>query len=342
MGVGTHFGVSVRGRGHRTRPVSLIAPEATAQIMPVNHNPQASKSLHGCDHVRMTVDDVRLTEAERKKKEALRAEEQAEIDDINKKVDSRYLVALGLKAKELTTIEDLAHLENRRAAIMKQAHGGSTFAIATSWHGTAVKWASKTFRFHLTVGTFVGVRALIMLNMLRDPNFLESVPPMDMGKVAIIGAFHSLFLVFFASQSYARFQMQYSASMAAEGHLNDICLLASNCISQATEGIAGAHRLFRHVNAAHLLAYVGLSEVYTTDNFLTPFNDIHRLLSPLEMKRMLEINPDAGAHAYREALGWAVRDVHVEVEAGRLGGGEAGMLRGQILGLRAKLTTLCK
>eukprot|EP01048_Picozoa_sp_COSAG05_P007161 COSAG05_NODE_498_length_9248_cov_20.530003_2_plen_312_part_00 len=290
----------------------------------------------------MAVEGVKLTEAEQKKKDARQAKEQAEIDKINEKVDSRYLVALGLKAKQLTTIEDLAHLEERRAAIMKQAHGGSTFSIATSWHGTAIKWASQTFRFHATMATFLGVRAIIMLNMLRDPSFLEKVPPMDMGKVAIIGAFHSLFLVFFASQSYARFEKQYSASMAAEGHLNDICLLASNCISQDPEGIAGAHRLFRHVNAAHLLAYVGLSPVYTTDNFLKPFNDIHRLLSPLEMKRMLEIKPDEGAHAYREVLGWAVRDVQNENAAGRLGNPEAGMLRGQVLGLRASLTTLCK
>jgi hypothetical protein len=84
---------------------------------------------------------------------------------------------------------------------------------------------------------------------------------MDMGKVAIIGAFHSLFLVFFASQSYSRFGQQYSAAMAAESRLYDICGLAAAAFKQNKDGIAAAHRLFRHVNAVHLLAYVGLSSV---------------------------------------------------------------------------------
>ena len=145
-----------------------------------------------------------------------------------------------------------------------------------------------------------------MLNMLRDPNFLEKVPPMDMGKVAIIGAFHSLFLVFYASQSYARFGQQYSAAMAAEARLYDICALTAAAFKHDRAGKAAAHRLFRHVNAVHLLAYVGLSSIYTQHNFLTPFNGVHRLISPAEMARIKEIDPDKGAHAcewWRRASG---------------------------------------
>ena len=82
---------------------------------------------------------------------------------------------------------------------------------------------------------------------------------MDMSKVAIIGGFHSLFLVFFASQSYGRYITFSNYNYGMQGRLYDIVSLAANGFEQSELGRAAAHRLMRHVNAMHALAYVGIT-----------------------------------------------------------------------------------
>jgi hypothetical protein len=74
--------------------------------------------------------------------------------------------------------------------------------------------------------------------------------------------------VFYASQSYTRYDKQYDCAMSCQGRLNDICLLATNCFQQSEIGRAAAHRMMRHANAVHVLGYVGLGSSYNEENFL--------------------------------------------------------------------------
>lgn len=73
---------------------------------------------------------------------------------------------------------------------------------------------------------------------------------------------------------------------------------------------------------------------------LVPFNQIHRLLSDAEIKRIREIGCSGGGDATREAIGWCVRDVEEEYEAGRLHIVDKVKLRDEILSLRGKIGTL--
>ena len=74
--------------------------------------------------------------------------------------------------------------------------------------------------------------------------------------------------MFYASQSYTRYDKQYDCAMSCQGRLNDICLLATNCFQQSEIGRAAAHRMMRHANAVHVLGYVGLGSSYNEENFL--------------------------------------------------------------------------
>ena len=93
----------------------------------------------GYDPMNAHLNDVAFSPAETKEKAERQTKEKAKATAVHAKVDKKFLVALGLKAKEHTTISDLEHLELRRGAIMKRAHGGTAWEVATQWDGTAVK-----------------------------------------------------------------------------------------------------------------------------------------------------------------------------------------------------------
>ena len=113
----------------------------------------------------------------------------------------------------------------------------------------------------------------------------------------------------YASQAYNRFMDQYFVSMSCEGRVFDICALAHAEMSKPA-----AYRLWRHVNLAHALTYVGLSETYTVDNFLRPLNEKYGLCSRAEWRRLEELKPEAGGGATREAITWAVNDIMMQTK----------------------------
>ncbi len=75
-------------------------------------------------------------------------------------------------------------------------------------------------------------------------------------------------------------------------------------------------RIFRYLNAAHALIYVGLTggKVYSTENFLSQLVLTHRLLSDKEMDRINIINPNLGGCATREVISWILDDIRDYVE----------------------------
>jgi hypothetical protein len=130
--------------------------------------------------------------------------------------------------------------------------------------------------------------------------------------IGVLGGFLSFFLVFFASQSYSRFMEQYKCSMSCEGRIFDVCSVAQACLSPGA-----AHRLWRHVNAAHALAYIGLdaTDLYSVSSLLKPLQRQHHLLTNEEWRLFVTDVADdesgriSGGQAYRQLIAWAVHDV---------------------------------
>jgi predicted membrane chloride channel (bestrophin family) len=68
-------------------------------------------------------------------------------------------------------------------------------------------------------------------------------------------------------------------------------------------------RLLRYMNAAHVAAYVGLSDTYTKKNFFNPINKAWKLLTDQEHERMIELNMDGGGSCYRELIAWSLQEI---------------------------------
>ena len=72
-------------------------------------------------------------------------------------------------------------------------------------------------------------------------------------------------------------------------------------------------RMQRHLNAVHILGYIGLSDVYNYDNFFHWFNEEHKLLNEEEVSRVKDIGVDGGTSAHREIVVWLLMFVNEQV-----------------------------
>jgi hypothetical protein len=121
----------------------------------------------------------------------------------------------------------------------------------------------------------------------------------------------------------------YNLAMGLEGRIFDITLLA-----QATLPPAAALMLWRHMNAAHALLYLGVSAHYSEQNLLLPLNGLYKLLSPAEYARLSAVGFSGGT-ATREVLSWAVANVQAQYKAGVITDIEKAPLLDQITRFRA-------
>jgi hypothetical protein len=83
----------------------------------------------------------------------------------------------------------------------------------------------------------------------------------------------------------------------------------------------GGMRMWRHLNAAHALGYVGLSETFTMGNFVRPLAIRYGLLNEEEMARIESLNSkfdetdsEVGIAAQREVLTWCLQDLSTDVK----------------------------
>ena len=99
------------------------------------------------------------------------------------------------------------------------------------------------------------------------------------GQVGNVGGFVVFALVFYLSSALGRFFTLYDACMGIVGRTVDATIFA-----KGTMPADEAWKLMRYLNAAHLLAYIGLSEghVYTND-VLHAVNEKYQLLTTSEV-----------------------------------------------------------
>ena len=87
-------------------------------------------------------------------------------------------------------------------------------------------------------------------------------------------------------------------------------------LARAYMSHAGAWRLYRYLNAAHILGYVGLpDDVYNEKNIFRPLNNMYALLTDNEVHRIQQIGFGGGS-AYREVLAWIVECIMQEKQEG--------------------------
>ena len=101
--------------------------------------------------------------------------------------------------------------------------------------------------------------------------------------------------------------------MSCEGRIFDVAALARSYLPRER-----ALRLIRYMNAAHIAAYVGLSDTYTYDNFFKPLNLLNYVLTSKELERIEDINMNTGGSAYREIIVWCMIEVEQDQESPRL------------------------
>jgi hypothetical protein len=183
-------------------------------------------------------------------------------------------------------IVDIEHCRNDIFTELHSAAGG--FRLIFSYYGTILPKVFMTGSFWGNYFVYIAIRSLYLLKY-RLPTFPVTV-------VTVIGSFLSFFLVFFASQSYSRFSVQYANSNAIMGHIVNICLLA-----QASLPAAHRLRIWRLLNASHLAAYSGLGNTYNEENFFDPINHAFHLLTPQETSRA-KLQKFKGGAVYRELL----------------------------------------
>lgn len=167
------------------------------------------------------------------------------------------------------------------------------------------------------------------------------LPSADMEVVGSLGGLLFFFLVFFASQTYTRFDQIYEESMKCQGRIFDAMSIASHAFTEAA-----SLRLFRHLNAAQVLGYIGLTaagsgsgvkeggSIYTVKSLLIPIQRDYQILDDEEWNVIeklyfeKEFLPDgsenpaydsgiAGGSATRHAIAWALQDVEIEVHRSR-------------------------
>lgn len=189
------------------------------------------------------------------------------------------------------------------------------------------------WKYTLLVGIFLDSQLYLSLlayglGRYLKASALTTLAPTTLTGVGILANLFSFLLVFYLTQSYSRFQAQYEIAMSIEGRIFDAIMHA-----RATLTPEGAWRLFRHLNAAHLLCYTGFGDVYNEANLLFPLNAKYALLNDSELHRLRSLGFRGGS-CYREVLAWAIEGIKLQRREDVIDAMEMDTLVGQVFQLR--------
>lgn len=235
-------------------------------------------------------------------------------------------VAFALKQDDELTHSDLVDIETRRRDILRRSED-PFYKTLLHWDGTCIRILIFDPLIWITIILYVLVRVKCRYGL---PEYLQDTDPLSGNNISVIGGFLSFFLVFFVVSSNGRFHEQYNLCMAAKGRIFDVASIAQASLPRDV-GL----RLVRRMNAAHVVAYIGLSNTYTSTNLFPDVNKSFKLLTDEEYKRVVELNMDAGGSAYREIVAWCQRDAAAALRQGVIDSRLASQLRDKLLDFQA-------
>lgn len=110
-------------------------------------------------------------------------------------------------------------------------------------------------------------------------------------------------IIFFVGYCYDRHYAQYLEANRARNALVDCCAMAGAYMTNELD----SHKLWRYLNLAHVLAFIGLSPTYSANNLLHGFIKEHNLdVAKEEMQQLRMIGVELGQGAYLQAVQWAL------------------------------------
>jgi predicted membrane chloride channel (bestrophin family) len=204
------------------------------------------------------------------------------------------------KPKHLLSYDGLEKIEIQRRLLLKHTKSANAYVFITSFAATVLPSVFSDFLFWIAFAVYGVVRYLAWHNK----DIFAKLPIALLQQVSVVSGFLTFFLVFFSSQSYNRYFLQYNKLMLAKGTIFNLANLTAASLPRHK-----ALRLVRWLNTAFLLAFVGLSQVYEEHNFFLPLVDMYKLLTPSELDRVQTLGVDSHGIAYREVLAWVVREV---------------------------------
>jgi len=218
------------------------------------------------------------------------------------------------------TYDELLDINAARKKLNSRSHLDDT-QILFCFPGTLVAACLVDWQFWTTLAIFWLGRWMVNNNMNPLPGLCGTA----LGMCASLMIF---LLVFYVTTCYSRYLQQYDIATAIGGRIFDTCTLARAFMEKSA-----AWRLYRFVNAAHLLAYSGLGGSYDESNLFEPVNSKFQLLTNEEKDRLKEVNL-TGGNCCREVLTWAMECISKEYVESSISNCQMKLFTREILGLR--------
>lgn len=213
--------------------------------------------------------------------------------------------------------------ENNNLKILMsiQRNNKNTIKLILFWNDTVLRQAVITFDFWMVIVLYGLIRWYMILYNLTAFS--------SIGVVSAIATFINFLLVFFNSKVNERANMFNDNASELKGRVFEISLLAGSSLSEAN-----ALRLFRYINVAHALVYMGASpNIYGYENLLKPLNQAYQLLDTEELQR-LELIGFEGQYAIGEVLVWMITLIKQEQSSQKINESVAGVFLNQFLQFR--------
>jgi hypothetical protein len=124
---------------------------------------------------------------------------------------------------------------------------------------------------------------------------------------------------------------------ASAGKMVNITLLLRTLVGKSSPRVV---MIVRHLQLAHLLGYVGLSEEYDND-FYVALGDKYKLHTEEERASLLIMNPcKSGSAAFCEVIAWVMANIAAEKRGGAIDAVECNALLQQAMSMRGAMLSL--
>eukprot|EP00935_MAST-01C_sp_MAST-1C-sp1_P000432 g432.t1 len=235
------------------------------------------------------------------------------------------------QARQGTALWHIKDLDRRRQTVLTEGKNRSMVNSGLRFVGTLLPHVIVHPVFWAAVAGWI---AGIVVG--REDDVAEDFK-VDFNMLFGVGAFLAFFTIFHLCECYRRWQNTFDHAMSAILALKSATLMLSSYISK--DDYKYATDIVRYLNAAHLLAYVGVSDEYSIKLF-REYNDEQQLLSQREVKEIETLDPEHGPLATSRCLIWSMQLIHACKENEVMHVTEIGRVEARILSVWSDLARL--